>query len=225
MADIKTVQPGKTDLLIMKLRATAITPLYTGENNMGRQRELKVGNRLPTRRTGDRVPKAVVSIFGVMRGVLEQIYRAEGACDTGKNAKGCGACQVCLLFGFLGRKGRATFEDLVTVQPFEKCVQPVVHPHIEREAGTLAQGKGASIELEEITEGTELIGRILIKSATETDLTMIMAGLAATEDQGIGGWTRRGKGKVRFEVELVRMKWEDYKQVGRVLAKELVERK
>ncbi len=49
----------------------------------------------------------------------------------------------------------------------DKVVEKTIHPHIDREVGSISSGRGASIELEEIVEGTELTGKIIIKNPTE----------------------------------------------------------
>jgi CRISPR/Cas system CSM-associated protein Csm3 (group 7 of RAMP superfamily) len=208
------------DLWILELKATAVSPLYTGENKIDSQKRRKQGNLLPTRMSGDGF--ASISIFGAIRGYAEKIYKDAGTCDTGKDTKGCGRCLTCDMFGNLGRKGRVAFEDLKSVRPFDKVVERTVHPHIDRETGTLSAGKGASIELEEIVEGTELTGRIIIKNPTEKDIEVINAALKAAEDNGIGGWTRRGKGRVKFEVTAKKVKWAKYKEQGAAEANNLV---
>lgn len=208
------------EIWIVELKATAISPVYTGENKLNSQKIRKVGNILPTRMTGDGF--AAVSIFGAIRGYAEKIYRTEGTCDTGKETKGCGKCLTCNMFGSLGRKGRVLFEDLKSIRPFDKIVDRTVHPHIDRESGTIFSGKGASIELEEIVEGTELVGRIIIRNPIEKDLEVLNAAFKAAEDSGIGGWTRRGKGRIKFQPEIKKIKWASYKELGAVEAKKLV---
>ena len=208
------------DLWIIELKAIAVSPLYTGENKLNSQKERKVGNILPTRKSGDNF--AVMSIFGAIRGYAEKIYKKDGTCDTGKDTKGCGRCLTCDMFGSLGKKGRVLFEDLKSTRPFDKVVDRTVHPHIDRETGTLAQGKGASIELEEMIEGTELTGRIVIKNPSEKDLEVLYAALKAAEENGIGGWTRRGKGRVKFEPVVKKIHWSTYKEYGAAEAKKLV---
>jgi len=211
------------DLWILDLKARAISPLYTGENKMESQKQRKIGNLLPTRKSGDGY--ASISIFGAIRGFAEKIYKGDGTCDTGKDTRGCGKCLTCDMFGNLGRKGRVSFEDLKSIKPFERVVERTVHPHIDRETGTISAGKGASIEVEEIVEGTELAGKIIIKNPVEKDLEVLNAALKAAEDNGIGGWTRRGKGRVKFEVNMNRVKWENYKLAGAAEAKKLVSMK
>ena len=200
------------NLWILELKATAVSTLYSGENKINSKRKRGQGNKLPTRRTVD--GHAAISIYGVMRTFAEKIYREEGTCDIGKNAKGCGRCLTCNMFGNLGRKGRVLFEDLKSIKPFNQCTEFTIHPHIDRETGTISSGKGASIELEEIVEGTELTGRILINNPKEKDLEVLLASIKAAEDNGIGGWTKRGKGRVKFNYSLKKIIWSKYKEIG-----------
>jgi len=74
-------------------------------------------------------------------------------------------------------------------------------------------------------EGTELTGRIIIKNPTEKDIEVINAALMAAQDNGIGGWTRRGKGRVKFEVTAKKVKRANYKEQGAAEAKRLVSMK
>src|SRR5450756_2698427 len=84
------------DLWILELKATAVSPLYTGENKLESQKRRKQGNLLPTRMSGDGF--ASISIFGAIRGYAEKIYKGDGTCDTGKDTKGCGRCLTCDMF-------------------------------------------------------------------------------------------------------------------------------
>lgn len=221
---------GGEDLWIMDLKVVAISPIYTGENKIESQKVRKTGNRLPTRMSGDGY--ATVNISGVIRANAEKIFRDEGSCDVGKNAKGCGKCLVCDMFGSLGRKGRISIDELKSVLPFDKVVQVAVHPRIDRETGTIPVDpmtgkalKGASLELEEIQEGTELLGKIIIRNPKSKDLDVLEAVFKAMEVGGIGGWTRRGKGRVSVVVDLKKIKWSDYKEIGKEEAKRLTEKK
>ncbi|KKK57318.1 hypothetical protein LCGC14_3055660 [marine sediment metagenome] len=115
------------NLWILELKATAVSTLYSGENKINSKRKRGQGNKLPTRRTVD--GHAAISIYGVMRTFAEKIDREEGTCDIGKNAKGCGRCLTCNMFGNLGRKGRVLFEDLKSIKPFNQCTEFTIHPH------------------------------------------------------------------------------------------------
>ncbi len=126
------------------------------------------------------------------------------------------------MFGYLGKKGKVYIDDLKSVRLFNEIVDRVVHPHIDRDNGTLVSGKGASIEIEEVAEGSEFNGKIIIRNATQKDVEIINACLRAAEDSGIGGWTRRGRGRVKFDVVLRQQKWSDYKALGEVEAKKWV---
>lgn len=216
--------PGNPeDLWILDLKVIAVSPIYTGENKIESQKMRKTGNRLPTRKSGDGY--AVVNISGVVRSFVEKIYKNEGSCDVGKNAKGCGRCMTCDMFGSLGRKGRIAVDELKSVLPFDKIVQIAVHPRIDRETGTIPSERGASIEVEEIQEGSELLGKMLIKNPKDKDLLILESAIKAMEEHGIGGWTRRGKGRVRIETDLKKLKWDVYKEMGKEEVKRLTENK
>lgn len=212
---------GSEEFWIMNLKVVAISPIYTGENKMGAQRERKTGNRLPTRKSGDGY--AIVNISGLIRSYVEKIYRNEETCDIGKNAKGCGICLSCDMFGYLGRRGRVSIDELRSTEAFNKVVDMAVHPRIDRETGTIPQERGASLELEEIQEGTELIGKIMIRNPKERDLEILESAIKAMEVGGMGGWTRRGKGRCSISVTLDKKKWSDYKEMGKEEAKKLLE--
>lgn len=213
-------QSGGDDLWIMNLKVIAVSPVYTGENKLEQLKIRKIGNRLPTRKSGDGF--ATVNISGVIRSLIEKIYKDEGTCDVGRSAKGCGRCLTCDMFGYLGKKGRILVDELKSVQPFDKVVSVAIHPKIDRESGVIPSERGASIEVEEIGEGTEFIGKIIIKNPKEKDLVALEAALKAAEETGIGGHTRRGKGRVRFEVNIDKKKWRTYKEIGANEAKKLV---
>lgn len=218
-------QAGNTDndLWIMNLKVIAVSPIYTGENKVESQKMRKTGNRLPTRKSGDGY--ATVNISGVLRYYVEKIYKDEGTCDIGRNAKGCGRCMACDMFGSLGHKGRISVDELKSTLSFDKIVQVAVHPRIDRDTGTIPSERGASIELEEIQEGSELLGRIMIKNPKVRDLEVIESAFKAMEAGGIGGWSRRGKGRVSIIVDLKKLKWSDYKEMGKDEAKKLTEKK
>jgi hypothetical protein len=59
------------DLWILELKATAVSPLYSGENKVDSQKRRKQGNLLPTRMSGDGF--ASISIFGAIRGYAEKM--------------------------------------------------------------------------------------------------------------------------------------------------------
>lgn len=213
---------GGEDLWKMDLKVVATSSIYTGENKIESQKKRKIGNRLPTRRSGDGF--ATVNISGVLRAYVEKIYKDEGSCDVGKNAKGCGRCMTCDMFGYLGRKGRISVDELKSVLPFDNVIQIAVHPRIDRETGTIPSERGASIEVEEIQEGTELRGKILIKNPKPKDIEALEAAFKAMETGGIGGWTRRGKGRIAIAAELKKLKWSDYKEKGREEARKLLDK-
>lgn len=205
---------------IMKLKVTALTSIYTGENKKENAKHRKQGNLLPTRQSGDGF--AAVNLAGIVRFYAEKIFKSEGACDVGINAKGCGRCVTCDMFGSLGRKGRISVDELKSVEPFDNVVDVATHPRISRETGTVVQDKGATIDLEEVREGTVFLGNMIIRNPREKDVEMLSGVLKAIEVNGLGGWTRRGKGRVSFSVNLEKIKWSAYKEVGREEARRLL---
>ena len=203
-------------LWILDLNAKAISPIYTGEINTRRRPS---GNKLLTRKSGDN--HAVVSIFGIIRRYAEQIYRERGqtrTCDIGKNSKGCGKCITCDLFGSLGKKGRVIFEYLKSKKSFKDVVDPTHHNNLDTETGQVK----AFIEVEQIKEGTEFGGKIIIRNPKQKDLEVILSALEAAEEQGIGGWTKRDMGRIKFDVTVNKIVWSDYIQDGIDRAKQLL---
>lgn len=207
---------------IMHLEVTAITSIYTGENKKEEAKERRKGNLLPTRKTGDGY--AGVNLAGIVRFYAEKIFKSDGACDVGINAKGCGrpSCPTCDMFGYLGRKGRISVDELKSVEPFSKVVDIATHPRISRETGTVVQDKGATIDLEEVREGTVLLGNIIIRNPKEKDVKNLRGILNAIEVNGLGAWSRRGKGRVSFSVNLEKIRWSDYKNIGEEEARKLL---
>ena len=162
---------AQNQLWILDLNAKALSPIYTGEVNTRRRFK---GNQLLTRKSGD--DHAVVSIFGVIRRYAEQIYREKdekGTCDVGKNSKGCGKCITCELFGSLGKKGRVIFEYLKSKKSFRDVVDTNHHHNIDSETGQV----NAFLEVEEIKEGTEFSGKVIIRNPTKKELRIIVISL------------------------------------------------
>jgi hypothetical protein len=204
----------------MRLKVTAITSIYTGENKKKDAENRKDGKLLPTRKSGDGY--ATVNLAGIVRFYAEKIYKIDGACDVGVNAKGCGRCLTCDMFGSLGRKGRISVDELKSVVPFGQCVDICTHPRISRETGTVVQDRGATIDLEEVREGTVFLGNIMIRNPKEKDVEMLSSILKAIEENGLGGWTRRGKGRCSFAVTLDKIGWQNYKDMGKEEARKLL---
>ena len=206
----------KSDLCILDLKATARTPMFSGENKTEEKKKRSRGNALATRKTGDGF--AAISIYGILRRYAENIYRPEGACDIGKNSQGCGKCITCDLFGSLGKKGRATFEYLKTSRPFREVVKHANHTHLNSESNAV----NSFIEVEEIQEGTEFTGRVTVKNPTEKDIEILCAAIKAAEVSGVGGWTKRDMGRANFEIKLTNVNWAHYKDLGMKEAKKLL---
>ncbi len=110
--------------LVFDLKATTLSPMYSGEIKLDRRSDVKL-----VRITGD--GRVAFPIYGALRGYLERILRENGEniCDTGaKDAKPCGRCVLCDLFGSLSKKGRAIIDDMVSERPYKE----IVHPHLHR---------------------------------------------------------------------------------------------
>ena len=217
------------ELWIMDLNVTAVSPLYTGENKKEIADDIKKSGTLPTRKSGDGF--AVMNISGIIRANVEKIYKDEGVCDVGADSKGCGfekiklnkqPCMTCDMFGFLGKRGRISVDELKSVKLFDDVVEIAVHPRINRDTGTIPPEQGATIKLEEIQEGTELKGRIIIRNPKEKDLVVLESAFKAMEIMGIGGWTRRGKGRVSIVSNVRKLKWSDFKEIGKEEVKKLM---
>lgn len=208
------------EIWIMHLKIIALSPIYTGENKLKEIRERKTKNRIPTRKSGD--GHAAVNLSGVLRAYSEKMLKDSGACDVARDAKGCGRCVVCNMFGYLGKKGRIIVDELKSVRPFNEVVDVSVHPRIDRDTGVVTKDAGPTIELEEIQEGTELVGNIVIRNPSEKDVEIIRGVLDAIEIHGMGGWTRRGRGRTKIDVDLEKIKWSTYLDIGKEEARKLL---
>ena len=180
-------------MLICQLTFQTVSPLYSGETRVSKTAGERV---LQVRKTGDGF--VMVPLKGVLRTYCEQILKDAGkqVCDISKNPRGCGKCQVCDLFGYLGKRGRMLVENLISTSPAREIVKTATHIKIDRESGTVSRGN--SFKAEEVIEGSEFKGKIIIFNAQAEDLKLIDAGLKAIEEFGLGGWTTRGYGRVKL---------------------------
>lgn len=210
------------EIWILHLKVTALSPIYTGENKVKEVKARKTKNRIPTRKSGDGF--ASVNLSGILRAYSEKMLKSSGACDVAQNAKGCGRpdCITCDLYGYLGKKGRVSVDELKTVKPFDDITDISTHPRIDRDTGVVTKDQGPTIELEEIQEGTELLGNIIIRSPRDRDVEIIKGALMAIETHGMGGWTRRGRGRCSIMSTLEKIKWSTYVDMGREEARKLL---
>ncbi len=189
--------------LVFDLKLMTTSPMYSGEIKLDRKGEIKL-----CRITGD--GRVAFPIYGVLRGYLERILKESGedVCDTGaKDAKPCGRCVLCDLFGSLGKKGRAIIDDMVSEKPYREIVHPAVHLRVNREKGTVSN----TLRIEEIEEeGAIFRGKIRIIDPKPRDEELIKAGLRAIEEFGIGGWTTRGRERVKIEYSIHEKEWSDF---------------
>jgi|UniRef100_A0A7C4UGJ1 CRISPR/Cas system CSM-associated protein Csm3 (group 7 of RAMP superfamily) len=192
--------------LVIEVYAKTISPLYTGEIKKEAIREARDVN-LPVRRTED--GKVAIPIYGVIRAYLEKILteKGENVCDTGaKGAKGCGRCVLCDLFGYLGRRGRAFIDDLVSKENAMKIVSSVTHNRIDRNSGTVSD----ALKMEEIKEGSEFYGKIRIIEPKERDIELFATAFEAMKEFGIGGWVTRGRGRVDIQFKVYERRWTEF---------------
>ena len=208
------------DIWILHLKVTALSPIYTGENKVKEVKSRKTKNRIPTRKSGDGY--ASVNLSGILRAYSEKMLKSSGACDVARDAKGCGRCITCDLYGYLGKKGRVSVDELKTVLPFNEVVDISTHPRIDRDTGVVTKDQGPTIDLEEIQEGSILTGNIVIRNPTEKDVEIISGVLKAIETHGLGGWTRRGRGRTTIDVTLEKIKWSTYVDLGKEEARKLL---
>lgn len=198
--------------LVFDIKATTTSPAVSGEIKMDRKADIKLA-----RITGD--GRVAIPIYGALRGYLERILRENGenVCDTGmKDAKPCGRCVLCDLFGSLGKKGRAIIDDLVSERAYKEIVHPSVHLRISREDGVVSN----TLKIEEIEEGAVFTGKIRVVDPKPRDKELIVAGLKAIEEFGIGGWVTRGRGRVKVDFSIQEREWTDFlKQARNILEK------
>ena len=178
---------------IYQLTLQTVSPLYTGETRTYRTEGERI---LQVRKTGD--GRVMVPLKGVLRTYCEQILKDAGkqVCDISQNPRGCGKCQVCDLFGYLGKRGRMLVGNLISTSSAKEIVKIATHIKVDRESGTVSRGN--TFKAEEVIEGSEFKGRIIIFNACEDDLKLIDAGLKAIEEFGLGGWITRGYGRVKL---------------------------
>jgi len=198
--------------LVFEIKATTTSPVVSGEIKMDRKSDIKLA-----RITGD--GRVAIPVYGALRGYLERILRENGenVCDTGaKDAKPCGRCVLCDLFGSLDKKGRAIIDDLVSERPYKEIVHPAVHLRISRENGAVSN----TLRIEEIEEGAVFTGKIRVVDPKPRDKELIIAGLKAIEEFGIGGWVTRGRGRVKIDFTVQEKEWTDFlKQAKEILSK------
>jgi len=201
------------EYLSIRVEATTLLPLVSGEI---KSREVREGEHRikPARITGD--GKVAVPIYGALRAYLEKTLRENGeqVCDTGlpgKEGQGCGKCVLCDLFGYLGKRGRAIIDDLKSEKPYREVVARATHLKIDREKGAV----NATLKMEEIVEGTKFVGYIRIIDPKPRDVELILTGLKAIEEFGLGGWLTRGRGRVKIGYAIEKKRWSDFVKKAR----------
>ncbi|PKP54309.1 MAG: hypothetical protein CVT90_01920 [Candidatus Altiarchaeales archaeon HGW-Altiarchaeales-3] len=209
------------EFYVLDMEMKTISPVISGEiKTSERDFKRKKDINAPCRITGDN--KVAVPIYGVVRGYLERILREKGenVCDTGaKGAKGCGRCILCDLFGNLGRRGRVFFDDLKSNEDFNKVVKVSFHSRISRDDASVSD----SLTIEEIQEDALFEGKIRILNPKEKDIELLSASIEAINEFGLGGWIRRGRGRVDMKIKSVsKRKWSEFYERGKEVAAKIM---
>jgi len=183
---------------ILEITGKTLSPLYTGEV---REEEKKMARvNFPVRKTAS--GKAIIQFKGALRGTLERVLKEKGenVCDTGRSrARPCANsnCALCSLFGSMGRKGRATVDFLMSEEDVKQIVRQSAHTRIDRNAGSVSD----SFTGEEVIENSTFKATILIHEEQSKDVDLIKLALSEIEKEGIGGWTNKGYGRMKFEIK------------------------
>lgn len=183
------------EVKILEVSAITTSPLYTGEVREDDKKASRVN--FPVRKTAN--GKVLIQFKGALRAALEKILSSKGekVCDTGKSkARPCGQCATCSLFGSMGKKGRATVDFLISEGDAKQIVKQSTHTRIDRDKGSVSD----SFTGEEVIENEKFRAKIIIHDAKESDIELIKTALSEIEKEGIGGWTNKGYGRMKFEI-------------------------
>jgi len=184
---------------VFEVTAETVTPLYTGEvreKEREQSREIKK-IAFPVRKTRD--GRVIVPFKGPVRAALERILPSEGVnvCNTGESkARPCGKCILCEMFGSLSKKGNLTFDFLISEAKADEIVRVATHTRIDRETGAVSD----SFKGEEVVEGAKFRARVIMHNYRDEYLELLKKALKYLEEEGIGGWTNKGYGRMKFEV-------------------------
>lgn len=186
------------DFIVLGVTMTTVSPLYTGEVREEDKKAAKTtGVNFPVRKTA--TGRALVPFKGALRSVIETMLISKGdrVCDTGKSkARPCGQCVTCSMFGSMGRKGRLTTDFLSSAEDKRAIVRESTHARIDRQMGSISD----SFKGEEVIEGAVFNAKIFINNPQANDVSLITSALAFIEENGVGGWTNKGYGRVKFSV-------------------------
>jgi len=209
------------EYISLDLEAITVSTVVSGEIKSEEiRRRAEEGVNKPCRITGD--GKVAIPIYGAMRSYLEKTLKESGVnvCDTGaRGSKGCGRCILCDLFGSLGKRGRALIDDLKSTEDFKHIVKQTFHSKISRENFNVTD----SLNMDEIQEGAVFKGKIKIIEPRTSDLELLTTGIRAINEFGLGGWIRRGRGRINLRIAKVEKKtWADLYNEGKAEAKKLL---
>lgn len=180
----------------LKLTMKTLSPLYTGEV---REKEKKSSNvNFPVRKTN--TGYVMIHLKGKLRSTIEILLKNSNqkTCDTGvAKSRPCGRCYTCELMGSMQKASRLDISFLISTNKAVEITREVSHTRISRENGNIAD----AFRAEEVIEGSDFNATITMYNYTQDDIDVIKGALKYIEEHGIGGWTRRGYGRVAFDVE------------------------
>lgn len=188
---------------VFEVTAETLTPLYTGEVREEERKFSKEVEKIafPIRKTKD--GRVLVPFKGPVRAALEKILPQEGTqvCNTGNSgARPCGRCILCEMFGSLSKKGRLTFDFLESEAKGKEIIRVATHTRINRLNGSVSD----SFKGEEVIEGVKFKARVTMHGFKDEYLNLFKKAISYLEKEGIGGWTNKGYGRMKFEIKEVK---------------------
>ena len=181
-------------ITLINVTMTTLSPFYTGEVREEEKRISRVN--FPVRKTS--TGKVLIPFKGPIRSALEVMLPGNGkqVCNTGiKGTKPCGQCIVCSMFGSMGRKGRVSTDFLISDDDKKQIVREASHVRLDRNKGSVSD----SFKGEEVIENSVFRSKIIVNEPQPDDIELIKAALLYIEEHGLGGWTNKGYGRVKFE--------------------------
>ncbi len=183
------------------IKATTITPLYTGEI---REEDILIAKKqkitYPIRKTN--TGKVLVQFKGPLRATGEILLKERGinVCNiTLQGGRTCKVCPICVLFGAFGKKGKLNIGFLVSDDDKSFITRLNTHIKINRENGMIIE----SYRSEEVIEGVTFTSKIIATDITDEELSILKDILIELEDKGIGGWTHKGYGRMKYELSII----------------------
>jgi CRISPR/Cas system CSM-associated protein Csm3 (group 7 of RAMP superfamily) len=166
--------------------------------------------------------RAVIPFSGPLRAALELLFKrcGEKVCDTGERGSvGCGTCSVCKLLGSRVKPSRVVISEFISLKPVSHIVRRVTHSKLHRKHGAVSD----LLTMEEIQEGAVFRATIRVNSPQERDISLIRSGINVINEFGLGGWRRRGRGRVHIQItNIEKISWDTYLKRGQEIANKLI---